>query len=93
MRYNLPMRVIFTFAIILIIFLTITFHLDNLNTQARSRNLRSCLTNLKPNGDQVTIDIEDLELCKRAYDNRTSYAGELYKAIGGININGRAKLL
>lgn len=58
----------------------------------QSTQLRACIERIKPNKDLLTIDIEDLDLCKKVYDNGSSYTHELIKAVVRPQIDGKAGL-
>lgn len=59
----------------------------------RSNELRQCIEHIKTNDDGVTLDNEDLDLCKKAYDNRTSFAEELRRALDRSRSNSMMRLL
>jgi hypothetical protein len=59
----------------------------------RSNEFRQCIEHIKTNDDGVTLDNEDLELCKKAYDNRTSFAEELRRAVERSKSKSVMKLL
>lgn len=72
------MKSAYTVLTIIIIALAVA---TSIEADARASMFRQCVGNIKTNADKLTIDREDLELCIRAYDNRTSRSHELQRAI------------
>lgn len=70
-----------TASVVLLTIAAITLISAYLVSSNQSSELRQCIEHIKTNDDGVTLDNEDLGLCKKAYDNRTSFKEELRRAV------------
>lgn len=55
--------------------------LISIESDNRAYMLRDCINKTKSNADGLTVDREDIDLCIRAYDRRTSRNHELQKTV------------
>lgn len=80
-------------SLVLLTIAVITLISAYLVSSNRSNELRQCIEHINTNDDGVTLDNEDLGLCKKAYDNRTSFAEELRRALDRSRSNSMMRLL
>lgn len=85
-----PMKTASLVLLTIAVFILLSAYLVSSN---RSNELRQCIEHINTNDDGVTLDNEDLSLCKKAYDNRTSFTEELRRAVDRSKSNSMMKLL
>lgn len=78
---------------IIVVFMVLLAGLISIESDRRAYALRTCVGNVTLNGDGYTLDKEDIDLCTKAYDRRTSRNYELQNAIKRPVIDKKATLL